>query len=403
MSSQSLKLNQKKDIPEGWKEEKLIDAVDFLDEKRKPIKNSDRSKMKGKYPYYGASGIIDYVDDYIFDDKLIILAEDGENIISRSSRLAFQISGKVWINNHAHVLKPKNGNEPVFLAELLESINYEQYNTGTAQPKLNKKTCSNILIKTPSPLEQTSISKLISDTYQMLRQLDLIIIKKRNIKEWVLQEIFTGKRRLNGFNEDWEIKKLDEITQITSSKRIHVSDYVKNGIPFFRSTEIVGFFKTHKFNEKDFLYISEEKFHNLKSKFGVPTEGDILLTSVGTIGIPFLVPKKLILYFKDGNITWLRKIEDVDSKYLYYFFQTNQFKKQAEFSIGGSTQIALTITKLNKFQILLPKSQKEQTTIANILSDLDAEIHGLEEKRDKYIMIKNGMMQKLLTGKIRLT
>lgn len=94
-------------IPNDWEVKELGKVVDFIDGKRKPIKDSDRSKIHRIYPYYGASGIIDYINDFIFDEELILLGEDGANIINRSSPLAFRVSGKIWVNNHAHVLKPK--------------------------------------------------------------------------------------------------------------------------------------------------------------------------------------------------------------------------------------------------------------------------------------------------------
>lgn len=144
-----IKNNLHNKIPKDWELKKLSEVVDFLDGQRKPIKDSDRNKMKGIYPYYGASGIIDYVNDFIFDDDLILLGEDGANIVNRSSPLAFKVSGKIWVNNHAHVLKPKNGNSIGFVTEYLESIKYDKYNTGTAQPKLNKEVCSGIPIPLP--------------------------------------------------------------------------------------------------------------------------------------------------------------------------------------------------------------------------------------------------------------
>lgn len=91
-------------IPYDWEVKELRELVEFLDGKRKPIKDSDRLKMQGQYPYYGASGIIDYVNNYLFDEDLILLGEDGENILSRNLPLAFKVSGKIWVNNHAHVL-----------------------------------------------------------------------------------------------------------------------------------------------------------------------------------------------------------------------------------------------------------------------------------------------------------
>jgi type I restriction enzyme, S subunit len=109
-------------IPKDWGVVTLDDAVEFLDSKRKPIKESERSKMRGIYPYYGASGIVDYVNDYLFDEDLILLGEDGENILSRNTRLAFRVSGKIWVNNHAHVLRARDSFDIGFLTEYLESL-----------------------------------------------------------------------------------------------------------------------------------------------------------------------------------------------------------------------------------------------------------------------------------------
>ena len=151
-----------KEFSNDWKDEKLEDVVDFLDDRRKPIKDSDRNNIKGIYPYYGASGIIDYINDYIFDEELLLLGEDGANILSRSTQLVFKATGKYWVNNHAHVLRPKENYNIDFLESCLENINYEPYNTGTAQPKLNQEVCRKINIKTPSLKEQVKIGKTLS-------------------------------------------------------------------------------------------------------------------------------------------------------------------------------------------------------------------------------------------------
>lgn len=97
-----------KPYPE-WTSCTLQDAVDFLDGQRKPLESADRARRQGAYPYYGASGIIDYIDDYIFDEPQLLLGEDGANIINRSTPLCFIATGKYWVNNHAHVMRPKNG------------------------------------------------------------------------------------------------------------------------------------------------------------------------------------------------------------------------------------------------------------------------------------------------------
>jgi restriction endonuclease S subunit len=183
-------------MPDDWEGKKLRDVVDFLDGRRKPIKESDRAKMRGQYPYYGASGIVDYVDDFIFNEDLILLGEDGENILSRNSKLAFRVSGKIWVNNHAHVLKPKINMDINFLTEYLESLDYEQFNTGTAQPKLNKRVCLEITLFLPSLPEQTAIATALSDMDAEIVALEEKREKTRMLKQGMMQELLTGKIRL---------------------------------------------------------------------------------------------------------------------------------------------------------------------------------------------------------------
>ena len=142
-----------KPYPE-WTSCTLQDAVVFLDGQRKPLESADRAKRQGQYPYYGASGIIDYIDDYIFDEPLLLLGEDGANILNRSTPLCFIATGKYWVNNHAHVMRPKSGQNIKFLCELLESLDYTRYNTGTAQPKINQEKCREIKLSLPVYEEQ---------------------------------------------------------------------------------------------------------------------------------------------------------------------------------------------------------------------------------------------------------
>ncbi|KAB7668756.1 restriction endonuclease subunit S [Plesiomonas shigelloides] len=183
-------------IPEDWEVCELQDAVIFLDGQRRPIKSDERAKMAGGYPYYGASGIVGYVNDYIFDEDLILLGEDGENILSRSVPLAFQVSGKIWVNNHAHVLRPQNDFHIYFLTEYLESLDYSLFNSGTAQPKLNKKTCQRIKVIKPKYEEQTAIATILSDMDSELTALEQKLAKARDVKQGMMQQLLTGRIRL---------------------------------------------------------------------------------------------------------------------------------------------------------------------------------------------------------------
>ena len=140
---------------DDWEQRKLEDVVEFLDTMRKPLEGAKR--ISGPYPYYGASGIVDYVDGYLFDEELILLSEDGANITDRNYPVCFLASGKYWVNNHAHVLRTKKENENNFICNSLERKDYTQYNTGMAMPKLNKETCRKIPVLCPVFKEQQKI------------------------------------------------------------------------------------------------------------------------------------------------------------------------------------------------------------------------------------------------------
>ncbi len=144
--------------PIGWTRVPLGNLVEFLDHKRVPIREADRSKRRGQYPYYGASGVIDSIDDYLFDEELILVGEDGANVLDRSSPLAFKVGGKIWVNNHAHVLRVLPPNNIDYLVDYLESISYKPYVTGTAQPKINKAALSGVLVPVPLSEEQKAIA-----------------------------------------------------------------------------------------------------------------------------------------------------------------------------------------------------------------------------------------------------
>ena len=171
--------------------------------------------------------------------------------------------------------------------------------------------------------------------------------------------------------EEWKECKLGDICNISSSKRIFAEEYVSSGIPFYRGKEIIE--KHNKNTVSSELFITHERFAEIKSKFPVPQIDDILLTSVGTLGIPWLVNESNF-YFKDGNLTWFRSnTEKVNPKFLYYWFESNYAKNQIDSMCIGSTQKALTIDTLSKFSINLPPLPTQQK-IAAILSSLDDKI-----------------------------
>ena len=184
-------------VPVHWKISKVKHEFESLDNLRVPLNSETRGSMELKvYDYYGASGIIDKVENYIFDEPLILIGEDGANLQLRSTPLAFKATGKYWVNNHAHVLRPKHGIID-YLTNMLESLDYTHYITGAAQPKLTSEHLMNITVIIPPSLEQDQIANYLNHKTKQIDE--LIAAEQRKIellKEYrqsLISETVTGK------------------------------------------------------------------------------------------------------------------------------------------------------------------------------------------------------------------
>ena len=373
-------------IPEDWCVCDLQDAVDFLDGQRRPIKSSERAKISGVYPYYGASGIVDYVNDYIFNDDIILLGEDGENILSRSLPLAFKVTGKIWVNNHAHVLKPKEDFDIDYLTNFLESLDYRLLNSGTAQPKLNKNTCSRIKIARPTKTEQTAIAKALSDVDALITQLEKLITKKRQIKQGAMQTLLTGKKRLDGFGqdcnyrqtdfglvpEDWEINKIKEFAPLQRGFDLPSRERIHGKYPVVYSNGVV----------------------NHHHRYQVKGPGVVTGRS-GTIGNVHYIESD---FWPHNTSLWVKSFINSVPKFVYYLYMHIGLSRFA----SGSGVPTLNRNDAHSFNIALPGDIKEQQAIADSITTLDNELKALSEKLRKTKKLKQGMMQSLLTGQIRL-
>jgi len=158
-----LKIEKDGEDMTGWKEYRLNDLGEILDSRRIPLSSLERAKRQGQYPYYGASGIIDYIDDYLFEGEHVLISEDGENLLSRNTPIAFIVSGRFWVNNHAHIFK---GNAPYInriVMHYLQSSDLNEFITGAAQPKLSQRSLLSIPFYLPAePVEQKAIAAILS-------------------------------------------------------------------------------------------------------------------------------------------------------------------------------------------------------------------------------------------------
>ncbi len=188
--------NGKLKIENGeWEEKKLNQISENLDSKRIPITKNVRDK--GSIPYYGASGIVDYVAGYIFDEDLLCVSEDGANLLARTYPIAFSISGKTWVNNHAHILRFENIISQKYVELYLNSIKLDDFVSGMAQPKLNQAMLNKIPIPLPSLAEQQSIVQKLDALSSETKKLETIYQNKlhnlEELKKSILQKAFNGE------------------------------------------------------------------------------------------------------------------------------------------------------------------------------------------------------------------
>jgi type I restriction enzyme S subunit len=151
----------------GWPVKPFGDLANNQDGRRKPVKASDRAERKGEYPYYGASGIIDYVEEYLFDETALLIGEDGANLLARSTPIAFLAHGKYWVNNHAHVVTDNGKADLNYLCMALNLRDLTDYVTGSAQPKLNQANMNRIPIPVPPLPLQKEFAACVSDIRAM--------------------------------------------------------------------------------------------------------------------------------------------------------------------------------------------------------------------------------------------
>lgn len=264
--------------------------------------------------------------------------------------------------------------------------------TGLAITRLTLNKIKDFKIPLPPLAEQKAIAQSLSDVDALITECDRIITKKRNTKQGTMQQLLTGKKRLPGFSGEWEVKNLGEIGDCIIGLTYKPENVKENGLLVLRSSNIGD--NQLKFDDNVFVDVAvPEKL--------ITKQGDILICVRN--GSRQLIGKNAIIDKDSEGFTFgafMSVYRTKFYKYVFHAFQSNSIKRQIHENIGATIN-QITNKNLNSFQILLPPLE-EQQAIAQILSDMDAEIEGLEQKRDKYKAIKQGMMQELLIGKTRL-
>ncbi len=298
-----------------------------------------------------------------------------------------------------------------FIGHLLKSKGYFGYINcaigGAAQPGINAKVLSAFSFMLPQLPTQNRIVNVLSAYDDLIENNNrrIVLLEKAAqelYKEWFVRFRFPeheSARFENSIPEGWAVSRLGESVIITSSKRIYMSEYVDIGIPFYRSKEVIQSANGEALTEP--LYISAEKFNELKDRFGAPCENDILITSVGTIGVSFLVDNR-VFYFKDGNLTWIQSSSKPEfAIYIYQWLNSATGKSTLLMSTIGTSQSALTIENLKKIKIILPKKEILKAYY-NKSIDIISQKRLLQTKNQNLIRQRDMLLPRLMSGKLEV-
>lgn len=255
-------------------------------------------------------------------------------------------------------------------------------------------------ITLPSPAEQTHLGLFFRSLDSQIAESRAVLEKSRQLKKAMLAKMFPAngekipKIRFKGFEGEWECRKLGDLMNVTSVKRIHQSDWTNEGVRFLRARDIVAFNKGERIEEP--LFISKEKYNEYSELSGKVKIGDLLVTGVGTIGVPYLIEDEDPLYFKDGNVIWFQNENKIGGLFFYYSFLNNFIQDFIIETAGIGTVGTYTIDTGKKTPIFLPPTKSEQTAIGLFFRQLDETIALQSAEVEKLNQLKKGLLATML-------
>ena len=367
-------------------------------------KNTQDRISDGLYPFFVRSQTIERINSYSYDGEAILTAGDGVG----TGKVFHYINGKFDIHQRVYKISDFNKKLNGYFFFLYFSNNFfnriMQMTAKSSVDSVRMEMIADMQIPVPTKAEQVAISSTISDTNALIEKLEKLVKKKKDIKQGVMQKLLTGKQRLPGFDGKWEVKLLPEVSWFQEGPGVRTSQFTHSGVKLLNGTNI---YKGKLLLDNTNRFISESEAFGPYSHFLVD-EGDIVIASSGIIidkfeeKIAFAKKEHLPLCMNTSTIRFKIRDNLLDPMFLYYFFMSKKFKDQIGAQATGSAQLNFGPSHMEKVEMFLPKDKKEQTAVTEILSNMDAEIEKMESQLTKYKNLKQGMMQVLLTGKIRL-
>lgn len=400
-------------IPDDWEVKNIGTTCNVFTGGEVPLKYSKDKNEVFKYPIYSnGRDVYGYYTGFVIGDDSVCISSIGENTGD-----VFFYKGEFTPVIRLKVVVPKSNKiSTKYLYYYLKAHKIDGTKNGGI-PNINANDVKILNFPLPPTLaEQQKIAKALSDVDNVITTLEKLITKKKNLKQGTMQQLLTGKKRLPGFAptvvepvettkfkqteigeipEDWEVKELGEVAKNFTGLTFSPDDVCDYGTLVLRSSNI----------QNDMLSFNDNVYVNMNiPERAIAHTGDILICVRN--GSKRLIGKSALITESANNCAFgafmtILRTELLNQQFLFYVWQSDLIQKQIEESMGATIN-QITNKDIRHYLIAYPKSNAEQTAIANVLSSMDKEIEALETKLGKYRNLKTGMMQQLLTGKIRL-
>ncbi len=403
---------------------KLGQVLTNYDKLRKPLSSMERASFKGEYPYYGAQGIIDYVQDYRCDGEYMLIAEDGENLVSRNQPIAQIVRGRFWVNNHAHIVKTNALADMIYICYTLNHSNISGYVTGSAQPKLSQGNLNQISVALPPLHIQQKIASILSAYDSLIEnnneRIRLLEQMAENLyKEWFVRFRFPGHEKVGMENTKLgKIPKSFTITNIGSIIQYYIGGGWGNDIlsdDFSIQASVI--------RGADFPSIREYnvstcpcRFHktsNYKSRQLL--EGDIVIeisggTAEQPVGRTILITQELIDRFEEGRVICasfckLMRVNknEISPYYLYYWMQYLYETKIIErFQLQSTGIINFKFEHfLNKGIVMIPTKELMDEFDTKVIPILKG-INSLARENESLTRQRDLLLPRLMSGKLEV-
>lgn len=354
-----------------WETKPLGDVCEILDSRRKPVTKTDR--RAGKYPYYGATGVVDYVDEFIFDESLVLVGEDGAKWAS-GERTAFGVSGRCWVNNHAHVVRPMRTRLlDEWLVYYLVHEDLSPFVSGLTVPKLNQGSLREIPVPLPPVAEQRRIVAILDEAFEGISTAransEENLQNAQDVLANHLEHVFAK------CCEEWPETHLGAIAEIKGGKRVPKGYKLleeDTGYPYLRVTD---FGLRGSIDTSDLRYVSSTVHAGIKNY--IVTPADLYISIAGTIGRAGIVPHDLDGANLTENACRLVFKPGVSNRFVFYFTRTPSFIEQAGFNTRTAAQPKLALSRLATIRLPLPKPEV-QASVVVALDRIAEEVETLE-------------------------